>query len=369
MSLRREFVTLARKEGSNIRELCRRYGIQPRIGYKWLRRYAAEGDKGLKDRSRRPEHSPCRTPASMEAKIVALRGEHPCWGARTLQRRLVDLGETGVPSVSTVAAILHRHGLIDAQASAQRAAPIRFERGAPNELWQMDYKGHFATAAGRCHPLAVLDDHSRFALAIAACADERTATVQRVLTGVFRRYGLPGRMLMDNGSPWGNGSHQPWTGLGAWLLRLGIGVSHGRPYHPQTQGKVERFNGTMQSEVIGQRAWRDLAQCDQEFERFRHVYNAERPHQALGLATPASRYRPSYRAFPEQLPAIDYGPGAIVRKVQGKGEISFSRREWPVGKAFSGQPVALRPTIVDGKYDVVFCLHKVAEIDLREGQE
>src|SRR5262249_47608922 len=165
-------------------------------------------------RSTRPHRSPGRTPAAMEAKVIGLRLEHPCWGGRKLKRRLAELGERGVPSASTITAILHRHGLIDPEEGARHKAFRRFQRPAPNELWQMDYKGHFPMAAGRCHPLTVLDDHSRFALAVAACADERAVTVQAVLTGVFRRYGLPERMLMDNGSPWGDGPDQPWTGFG-----------------------------------------------------------------------------------------------------------------------------------------------------------
>ena len=366
VSLRREFVMLASQEGSNIRALCRGFGVQPRVGYKWLARYEAEGQTGLFDRPRRPHHSPDRTPAVVEARVIELRLKHPCWGGRKLRRRLLDLGEPAVPSASTITAILHRQGLIDPQESRKHQAFIRFERAAPNELWQMDYKGHFPMAAGRCHPLTVLDDHSRFALTIAACADERSATVQTALRCVFRRYGLPDRMLMDNGSPWGDSAEQPWTVFGAWLLHLGIGVSHGRPRHPQTQGKDERFHRTLNGEVIGSRPWRDLAHCAEEFEAWRHVYNAERPHEALGLATPASRYRVSHRAFPESLPAIDYGPGAIVRKVQNKGMIWFANRTWPVGKAFVGQPVALRPSAVDGKYHVFFCQQKIAEVDRRE---
>jgi transposase InsO family protein len=366
MSSRRELVLLAGQAGTNKRALFCRYGIRPRIGYKWLGRYAAEGEAGLADRSTRPHSSPGRTPAEMEAKVIGLRLEHPCWGGRKLKRRLAELGERGVPSASTITAILHRHGLIDPEEGARHKAFQRFERPAPNELWQMDYKGHFPMGAGRCHPLTVLDDHSRFALAVAACADERAVTVQAVLTGVFRHYGLPERMLMDNGSPWGDGPDQPWTGFGVWLLRLGIAVSHGRPFHPQTQGKDERFHRTLKAEVIGCGAWRDLAHCQSAFEAWRHVYNAERPHEALGLATPASRYRPSWRAFPEVLAPLDYGPGAIVRKVQAKGVIWFANRPWPVGKAFLGQPVALCPTVLDGKYDVVFCQHKVAAIDLHD---
>jgi len=230
----------------------------------------------------------------------------------------------------------------------------------------MDFKGHFALATGRCHPLSVLDDHSRFALAVAACANERSATVQARLTEVFRRYGLPDRMLVDNGAPWGDTGDQPWTAFGIWLLRVGVGITHGRPYHPQTQGKDERFHRTLKDEVISRRAWRDLEQCDRAFEAWRHVYNSERPHDALGLATPASHYRPSRRAFPDQLPPIEYAPGEIVRKVQLNGEISFANRTWSVGKAFARYPVALRPTDVDGCYAVMFCHHKVAEIDRRE---
>jgi len=370
VSLRREFVMQAVQEGSNIRELCRRYEIQPRIGYKWLDRYRLEGESGLVDRSRRPEQSPGRTSAKMEERVIALRGRHPSWGGRKLSRRLRDQGFEGVPSPSTITAILHRHGLIDPEMSALREPLQRFEYDRPNALWQMDFKGHFATDAGRCHPLTVLDDHSRFALTVSACGDERLGTVQGELKGVFRRYGLPDRMLMDNGPPWGSPWHsgevRVWTAFEAWLLRLGVGVSHGRPHHPQTQGKDERFHRTLKAEVIGRRAWQDPAQCAHAFETWRHVYNAERPHEALQLATPASRYRPSRRVFPEHPVPIDYGPGAIVRKVQDLGRISFKGHTFAIGRAFIGEPVALRPTAIDGCYDVIYCLEKIAEIDLTE---
>src|SRR5579872_1993809 len=249
MSLRKELVTLASQEGANKRALFRRYGIEPRIGYKWLKRYETEGDSGLADRSRRPRSSPDRTPAAMEEKIIGLRRRHPCWGGRKLRRRLVELGGEGVPSASTITAILKRHGLIDVSASDQHRAFQRFEKEKPNELWQMDFKGHFATEAGRCHPLTVLDDHSRFALTIRACTDEARQTVQQALSGVFRRYGVPERILADNGPPWGE-PEGGWTVLAVWLLRLGIGLTHGRPYHPQTQGKDERFHRTLKAEVI-----------------------------------------------------------------------------------------------------------------------
>ena len=264
MSSRRELVLLAGQAGANKQALFRRYGIRPRIGYKWLGRYAAEGEAGLADRSTRPHSSPGRTPAAMEAKVIGLRLEHPCWGGRKLKRRLAELGERGVPSASTITAILHRHGLIDPEEGARHKAFRRFERPAPNELWQMDYKGHFPMAAGRCHPLTVLDDHSRFALAVAACADERAVTVQAVLTGVFRRYGLPERMLMDNGSPWGDGPDQPWTGFGRlaaapgdcrepWPALPPADARQGRALSSHAQGRGDRLRRLAGSRPLPER--------------------------------------------------------------------------------------------------------------------
>jgi len=173
----------------------------------------------------------------------------PRLGGRKIRRRLQDLRHQAVPSASTITAILHRNGRIEGAASAGHKPFERFERVAPNELWQMDYKGHFATAAGRCHPLTVVDDHSRYAVGLRACSDERAGTVRAELTAIFRCYGLPERMLMDNGSPWGSsdGEHRH-TGLSLWLLELGVAVSHGRPHHPQTQGKDERFHRTLMAE-------------------------------------------------------------------------------------------------------------------------
>ena len=154
----------------------------------------------------------------------------------------------------------------------------------------MDFKGHFPLLSrGRCHPLTVLDDHSRFSLVLQACADERGETVRCVLTSAFRRYGLPAAMLMDNGAPWGSDHDHPFTAFSLWLIRLGIRVAHGRAYHPQTQGKDERFHRTLKFEVLRHFNFTTLAHCQREFEHFRERYNLVRPHDALGLATPASR--------------------------------------------------------------------------------
>lgn len=365
MSERREFVALARAEGANMSELCRRFSISRRVGYKWLGRFEADGESGLADRSRRPRRSPEQTPEAMEAKVLELRQAHPAWGGRKLRRRLSDLGQEAVPAASTITEILRRRGRLDEAESASHKPFTRFERAAPNDLWQMDFKGHFAIEQGRCHPLTVLDDHSRYALELAACANERTETVQARLSALFRRYGLPWRMLMDNGAPWGDTPENRYTPLTVWLLRLGVAVSHGKPYHPQTQGKDERFHRTLAAEVLRYERFRDLAHCQSRFDAWRQVYNQERPHEALAMAVPASRYRVSPQAFPEVLPPIEYALGLAVRKVHDKGELFYQGRIFRLPKAFKGYPVALRPTVHDGELDVLFCQHVIARLNPR----
>lgn len=363
MSLRQEFVMLAMREGANVRELCRGFGVSPKTGYKWIARYAAHGASGLADASRRPRRSPMRTADSLEQAVLELREAHPCWGARKLRRRLRDLGWHDLPVPSTVQAILARHGRIEAAASSKHRPWQRFEHAVPNALWQMDFKGHFAVGPARCHPLTVLDDHSRYNLCLQACADEQGHTVQTHLTTSFRRYGLPQRVAVDNGSPWGDTFDSPYTPVVAWLIRLGVSVSHSRPYHPQTLGKDERFHRTLKAEVLREN-FADLGSVQRCFDRWRTIYNFERPHEALDMHTPATRYVSSTRAFPEALPPIEYAPADIVRRVQQQGFFSYRGRSFRISKAFTGYPVALRPTVSDGVFDIYFCHQMITQIDL-----
>jgi transposase InsO family protein len=366
MDERREFVRLALMDGANRRELCRRFGISPEVGYKWLERWAA-GDEELADRSRRPHASPRRSSAQIEALVLAARGAHPAWGARKLKAWLAAQGMT-TPAASTVHQILRRHGRIAAEPVSPGKAYQRFERPEPNELWQMDFKGWVTTADGaRCHPLTIIDDHSRYAPCLKACADQQGATVRPCLEQVFRRYGLPEAMFVDNGSPWGDSGGERWTRLGVWLLKLGVEVLHSRPYHPQSRGKNERFHRTMEAEVLDLRRLRDLSQAQRAFDRWRDVYNHERPHEALGQQPPASRYRPSPRAMPDQLPVVEYDAGETVRTVSTtKAYVQFKGRSWRVPKAFMGERLAIRPSGQDGCYNVCFASHQVAVIDLTQ---
>ncbi len=257
MDQRAAFVAAGSVEKANLRELFRAYGISPTTGYKWLDR--ARGTTDLADRSRRPHRSPRRTAAELEAAVVAVRLEHPRWGGRKIHHFLKLEGVVAPPHANTVTGILRRHGLIDPTEALGHRAFQRFEHDAPNRLWQMDFKGHFPLAGLRCHPLTVVDDHSRYAVVLAAFTDERRHGVQSALEAAFRTYGLPERMLMDNGPPWGTDSEHRHTRLTAWLMRLGIGPVHGRPYHPQTQGKNERFNRTLKAELIANRRYVELA--------------------------------------------------------------------------------------------------------------
>lgn len=365
MSQRAAFIEQAQAEGANLSALCRSFAISRKTAYKWLKRERETGSPGLEDQSRRPHRSPGQTEAGMERQVLAVRADHPAWGGRKIRRVLQNQGHPDVPAASTITAILRRHEKLDPQEAAKHKPFQRFEREAPNQLWQMDFKGYFALqAGGYCHPLTVLDDHSRFLVGLKACPDQTHATVQTQLTAIFEQFGLPERMLMDNGSPWGYDRESRHTLLTSWLLRLGIAVSHGRPYHPQTQGKDERLNRTLRAEVISQQSMATLAECQIHFDAWQHTYNSLRPHEALQLATPSSRYQPSPRPFPPVLPPVTYAPGDLLRKVDEAGQIYFHNRRFRVGKAFRHQPVALRPAEIDGIFQVFFCQQKVACISL-----
>ena len=370
MSLRREFVEMARQEGANVRALCRHFEISPKTAYKWLSRFDADDPHCLSDRSRQPLHWPARSAQALEQQVVALRQEHPAWGGRKIARRLQDLGGC-VVAPSTVTSILHRHGLIVAGVEGASAPLQRFEHERPNSLWQIDFKGRFSTLEGACHPLTLLDDHSRFNLALQACIQTSNAQVQPLLQAVFRRYGIPVRINADNGAPWGS-SKLPEVGLSQltiWLIRLGIRVSHSRPYHPQTNGKLERFHRSMQAEVLAGRNFTGSAQAQRAFDRWREVYNLQRPHEALAMHPPISRYRPSTLAYPEQLPAIEYADGDTVVQPNSSGFIRFKGRSWRISQALGRLPVGIRQHPgVDGLFDVFFCHHRCAQLDMRTAE-
>ena len=371
MSEKRRFVDLASQPGAKMSALCREFNITRRTGYFWRKRFKEYGYEGLENHSTRPHNSPNRTPDELEQQVLQVRGAHSRWGGVKIKEYLCTQGVEHVPSKTTIDNILKRHGRICPQESEKHKPFIRFEHENPNDLWQMDFKGHFATGDGvRCHPFTLLDDHSRFNLALRACTNERKDTVKSCLIDVFRTCGLPGRMTMDNGAPWGYSGEQLHTRLTAWLIRLGIRVYHSRPCHPQTQGKLERYHRTLKSELLSLFEFDDCAHAQVGFDDWRAMYNDERPHAAINLAVPSKRYSPSERVYPEDaLPAIEYDPEMEVRKVQVDGLIYYAGKRYRVGQAFHGDPVGLKAAEEEDMIAVYYCRQKVLLLDLNHPVE
>ncbi|MGM0589648.1 MAG: IS481 family transposase [Bacteroidota bacterium] len=382
MELRTEFVQLADQPGANISQLCKRFGISRPTGYKWLSRYREHGLDGLQDQSRRPTHFPNKTPKHIEQLIISTRKKFPGWGARKLRHWLCNqiteghIGSANIdelPAFSTITRILDRNNVLEAPTHSSRAKPWkRFEREAPNQLWQLDFKGEFLLSNGaKCFPLTLLDDHSRFSLALAACPNQQRTTVQQQLKRVFDRYGLPEEILCDNGTPWGAGmgwgpEGPYYTKLAAWLMRLGVTVTYARPGRPQTKGKNERFNGTLQAELLRFRQFSNWSDVRRDFAQWRMIYNTQRPHEALAMDPPAKHYKASCITYSDHLPPINYGPSDIVRKVNAEGRISYQNKQYRVGRAFCGQHVALRAIPEENdKKKVYFCHQHIRTLDFK----
>lgn len=376
MSQRIEFCLLATKPDSNVSDLCRRFKITRKTGYKWIERYKEKGQSGLKDQSKRPHHSHNKTKAEIEEYVIDLRKSDPEWGSKKIHRLMCNDRKTGkykyeiVPCKTTITKILGRNGLIDPNRSKLMMDFERFVRQYPNELWQMDYKGWFRLMnKQQCHPLTITDDHSRFNICLKACKNQQELTVKNALINVFRKYGLPYMMLTDNGSPWGasgneyNEGIRSYTAFDKWFIQLNIKLIHGRPYHPQTQGKEERFHKTLKQELIDHEQFYDHEYCQKRFDVWREKYNCIRPHEALDFKTPAELYEPSSRVYPEKINPYEYNMTDIKRKVD-KGVISFKNKAIRVGHAFDGEFVALRKTKNENDFEIYFCNQLLRNISL-----
>jgi transposase InsO family protein len=337
---RADFVEAALRRDCPFCLLCRHFGISVKTGYKWLGRAALPHRQPLRDRSRRPHNSPNRTPPAVRESILTLHDEHG-WGARKIRSRLLQDGQPA-PSLGAVHNALAAVGRV--KAAPPKAPPCRFERSAPNHLWQIDFKGPLAGPPLTRYLFSVIDDHSRYLLALALLPDQTMASAWAALWEAFGEGGLPHSILSDNGFAARAGSACGLSWLEARLLRLGVKAIHGRPYHPQTQGKVERLHRTYEEELLPRLDWaRPRAEWAAALQRWRaEVYNAARPHEALGNATPSSRWYGSERPRPARLPEVSYPEGMATRKVQGRGEISWLGYELAVGQGLAGERVGVR---------------------------
>lgn len=357
---RLRFVVLASRNEKGMAELCREFGISRPTGYTWLKRYAARGSTGVAELSRRPRHSPNQTSAEKEEAVVALRHRWPDWGARKLHTVLLREHPDWSPiTVRTVHRILDRQGLIQAE-NRHRTALQRFEREEPNELWQMDFKGPAGFNKG-LGPLSVLDDHSRYLPALRHLGSTRMDGVKETLEQTFRECGLPKAMLMDHGTPWWNGiSSIGITELTVWLMRQGIRLLFSGVRHPQTQGKIERMHGALQKAVRERKT--DLA--DQQWlDRFRQEYNHVRPHEALSMATPSSRWKPSERQFQSEPLEWEYPSSMQVVRLAGQGQLCWAGHRWDISNALRRQLVGLEQ--IGDRVIVYFYSTPLREIDLR----
>lgn len=342
---RLRFVAAKEQGRLSMTELCAEFGISRKTGYKILQRYAEEGPGALRDRSSAPLNHPNRIGVHVESAILRVRKANPRWGSKKILAVLEREGLADeLPARSTVDALLKRAGLVSPRRARRRraaqAAP-RVEAPAPNALWSIDYKGWFRVGDGtRCDPLTVNDVYSRSSLECRALVKPKLEDVRRRLEVVFREFGLPDCMLSDNGPPFGSRGLAGLSRLGVWLLRLGIRPFFIQPGHPEQNGRHERFHETLKAETATPPRASIRAQ-QAAFNRFREHYNQERPHEALGMLTPADVYRHSSREMPTQLPDHEYGEHLEARRVRLDGSMKWCGRFVFVGEALAGEVVGV----------------------------
>lgn len=365
MSQRIEFVVRAMRGESTVSELCRKYGVSRKTGHKWLRRYRETGSLvGLEEVSRRPHSSPGRTPVNIEERVVELRKRHG-WAGRKLSRLLEREGI--IVSASTVDRIIRRRGLVREDRSS-RPATRRFERLRPNELWQMDFKGEYLLrGGGRCYPLSLLDDHSRFAVGLFALSRQDTEAVDRSVVSAFECYGVPEAILMDHGTPWWSTTNgHGLTRFSVSLIKQGIRLVYSGFRHPQTQGKVERFHRTLGEAMIHRGVPQTVPGLGAAFEEFRHEYNEVRPHDSLDMRVPAQVYRPSSKEYQAIPPKWVYPESSEIRNVDAGGFLSLKGHRPFVSEALQGEDVSCQ-TFGDRMLVTYRHMH-IREIDLSTGQ-
>ena len=351
------FVVAASREEKSLTALCQEFGISRPTGMLWKQRYQQAGLAGIAERSRKPQHSPSQTSEELERRVVEVRRHYPDWGARKLH---VLLAREGVQLTrSTIHRILLRRDLVP-ESLRRRQALQRFERGAPNELWQMDFKSPKGWNAP-VGPLSVLDDHSRYLLVLQAVWSTRAELVREQLESAFISCGMPQAMLMDHGIPWWSTlAPGGMTGLTLWLMKQGIELHWSGRRHPQTQGKVERFHGELERALHARAAPRKEPQA--WLDQFRWEHNYVRPHEALGMETPAQRWQKSERGYDPQPVQWEYPTGSRVRRVDCSGKLRIKGRNWNISGALSGEWVRLEQ--VGERIFVYYCRTLVRELDL-----
>jgi putative transposase len=355
----------------NFSRLCESFGISRAKGYKWLGRYREEGPKGLEDRKPVARSCPHRTPDVVVDRVVALRKEFPFDGPEKLRARLLDRDEKGlrVPAASTIGAILDRHGLIRPRRARLRVPPNPSPLAPcddPNEVWCVDFKGHFPCGDGvRCYPLTMSDGASRYLIKCEALTEPRDGPVREHFERAFREFGLPTRIRSDNGPPFATKAIGGLSKLSVWWVQLGIVPERIEPGQPQQNGRHERMHRTLKEQTASP-PHATMADQQRAFDRFRRDYNDHRPHEALGQTPPARHYEPSMRVMPERPREPEYGNGFEVRRIRPDGKLRFNGRRIPVGTLLASQPIGLQQ-VDDDEWELFYGPLPIGVLLLRNG--
>jgi transposase InsO family protein len=349
-------------------ELCQRYQITRETGYVWVRRYRAIGLEGLLERSRARQRHENQTPEDIERMVLELRQAHMSWGPRKL-KRVLKRDEPGRewPAASTIGAVLKRAGLVVGRRKRHKTPPYSeplAHADAPNRVWCADFKGWFRTGDGeRIDPLTISDAHSRYLLRCQAVEKTDTARVQAIFEAAFREYGMPAAVRTDNGAPFASRALAGLSRLAVWWMKLGIVPERIEAGHPEQNGRHERMHRTLKQETI-QPAAANRREQQRVMDRFRQEYNQVRPHEALGMETPAAIYQSSLRRFPARLPEPEYPETMLVRSVQQHGRIEWNKHEVFVSEVLWGERIGFLP-VDEHMYTVYFCQFPIARFDSR----
>jgi transposase InsO family protein len=342
----------------NFTRLCERFGVARSVGYKWVARYRELGPAGLEDRDPVARECPHRTPPNAEDRVVALRKRYPFDGPKKLRQRLLDIDESGivVPAASTIGDILERNGLIRPRRARLRVPPSSTPLGhaqSPNDVWSVDFKGHFATMDGaRCDPLTIVDNTARFLIKCEAVSEPKERPVREQFELAFREFGLPDRIRSDNGPPFASKALGGLSRLSVWWIQLGILPERIEPGHPEQNGRHERLHKTLKEQTASPPA-ATLADQQRAFDRFRAEYNNHRPHEALGQTPPCAHYEPSLRAMPESPREPEYAGDFAVRRLGNSGVLQWQGLTTNVGKLLGRQPVGLKP-VDDDEWELFY---------------
>ena len=330
----------------NFTQLCARFGISRAVGYKWVARYRELGPTGLQEQPRAPHSCPHRTADALVDLVVALRKERPFDGPKKLRVKLLERHpELVIPAASTIGDILDRHGLIRPRTPRLRVPPSSSplsHAAEPNDVWCVDFKGHFALDDGsRCHPLTITDAASRYLIKCEGLQRPTDVLARVHFELAFREFGLPWRIRSDNGAPFATRAIGGLSALSIWWIQLGIVPERIEPGQPQQNGRHERFHLTLKQQTASPpRA--TFADQQRAFDLFRHDYNDERPHEALGQVPPARVYAPSLRPMPDKPRAPEYGDGFAVRWANNSGWVSWRGTWLRVAGLLRGQPVGFK---------------------------